>query len=361
MVLYRVTKAIALASAILVGVNAEKCTALAMSGGGSKGAYEAGGLWGLYYSDVNATADKYAYDVMTGVSAGALNTACGAMFEPSDVEHFINYLSEKWQELKEDNVWVPWKPAGIITGINKKSGVLDTSALFKFVQSVWDELGGVVKRKIVVSCVDASSGATHLFNETSENVIKGVVSSASIPFVFPHQIWEPNTYDNPTEKNLVCMDGGTVYNTNLVSAVERCRETADKDEDITVDIVICSYLPELGSWDDRDDALSNFLRFKEIRDYYDGIADVYKFKQGFPNVNFRYFVQPSEAIASGLGILNFNNETMTYPMQMLGRLDGENAIKTGEGFYFKAMDEWRDSPELQKDFPHIGHYINHHI
>ena len=52
---------------------------------------------------------------------------------------------------------------------------------------------------------------------------------------------------------------------------------------------------------------------------------------------------------------------MTYPMQMLGRLDGENAIKTGEGFYFKAMDEWRDSPELQKDFPHIGHYINHHI
>ena len=45
-------------------------------------------------------------------------------------------------------------------------------------------------------------------------------------------------------------------------------------------------------------------------------------------------------------------------MQMLGRLDGENAVKSGEGFYFKAMDEWRDSPELQKEFAHIGHFIS---
>ena len=232
MVLYKATKAVALAAATFSGAQAaEKCTALAMSGGGSKGSYEAGALWGLYFTDVNATADKYAYDVMTGVSAGALNTACGAMFAPSDVENFITFLSEKWQELKEDNVWVPWKPAGVVTGILKESGALDTSALFKFVQSVWDELGGQIKRKIVVSCVDASTGAYHLFNETSADPIKGVVSSASIPFVFPHQIWGPNTYDNPTDKNLVCMDGGTVYNTNLVSAVERCRETVDKDED----------------------------------------------------------------------------------------------------------------------------------
>ena len=89
MVLYKVTKAITLGSAAFGVANAEKCTALAMSGGGSKGAYEAGGLWGLYFSDVNATSDKYAYDVMSGVSAGALNTALGAMFEPSDVENFI--------------------------------------------------------------------------------------------------------------------------------------------------------------------------------------------------------------------------------------------------------------------------------
>lgn len=142
------------------------------------------------------------------------------------------------------------------------------------------------------------------------------------------------------------MDGGTVYNTNLVSAVERCRETADKDEDITLDIVICDDNPDLGKWEDTNDAISNFLRYKSIRDYYNGLADIYKFKQAFPNVNYRYFVQPSQALAGGLGILNFNNATSTYPMQMLGRLDGENAVKSGEGFYFKAMDQWRDNMEI---------------
>ena len=67
-----------------------------MSGGGAKGSYEAGALWGLYYSDTKAPADKYAYDVMTGVSAGALNTALGAMVAPKDVESFVTLLSDKW-------------------------------------------------------------------------------------------------------------------------------------------------------------------------------------------------------------------------------------------------------------------------
>ena len=261
-----------------------------MSGGGSKGSYEAGALYGLYHTDKEADADKYAYDVVTGVSAGSINTACSVVFAPDDVENFVNYLSEKWQELKEDNVWIPWKPAGIITGVNKESGALDDSPLPKFIQSVWDEMGGVIKRKITVSCVDANTGAYHLFNETSADPIKAVVSSSSIPFVFPHQIWAPNTYDNPTPNNLTCMDGGTVYNTNLVSAVERCRETADKDEDITLDIVICDDNPALGPWEDTNDAMSNFLRYRSIRNYYDGLADVLKFKQAFPEVNFRYFI-----------------------------------------------------------------------
>ena len=49
------------------------CTALAMSGGGSKGAFEAGALYGMYHGleNVGSTFD---YDVITGVSAGAINT-----------------------------------------------------------------------------------------------------------------------------------------------------------------------------------------------------------------------------------------------------------------------------------------------
>ena len=46
------------------------CRALALSGGGNNGAWEAGVLWGfMNYGDV---AD-FEYDVITGVSAGSIN------------------------------------------------------------------------------------------------------------------------------------------------------------------------------------------------------------------------------------------------------------------------------------------------
>lgn len=63
-----------------------------MSGGGAKGAYEAGGLHGLYFADDTAPKDKFAYDVVTGVSAGAINTACASVFAPDDVENFIIFI-----------------------------------------------------------------------------------------------------------------------------------------------------------------------------------------------------------------------------------------------------------------------------
>lgn len=50
-----------------------------MSGGGAKGSYEAGALWGLIKNSEDKT--KFEYDVVTGVSAGAINTACVSLFE----------------------------------------------------------------------------------------------------------------------------------------------------------------------------------------------------------------------------------------------------------------------------------------
>jgi hypothetical protein len=57
------------------------------------------------------------------------------------------------------------------------------------------------------------------------------------------------------------MDGGTVYNTNLVSAVQRCKEVVGDDESkIILDIVVCT-ANSLDDWTNRDNAMSNYLRF----------------------------------------------------------------------------------------------------
>jgi len=77
----------------------------------------------------------------------------------------------------------------------------------------------------------------------------------------------------------------------------------------------------------------------------------------FPEVNYRYFIQPSQPLPGSLQMLNFDNTTNTWPMQMLGRLDGENALKDGDGFMFGKMKQWSDSADLQKEFVKVGDFI----
>lgn len=56
----------------------DSCTALVLSGGGSNGAWEIGVLWGLLnYGDP----DDFKYDVVSGISAGSINTLALAGWE----------------------------------------------------------------------------------------------------------------------------------------------------------------------------------------------------------------------------------------------------------------------------------------
>lgn len=227
--------------------------------------------------------------------------------------------------------------------------------MYNFLNTLFKKFNNEIKRKITVSCADVNTGNYVTFDETHADPAKMIVSSASIPFAFPHQVW-----NQPDGSQIVCMDGGTVYNTNLVSAVQRCREQVDDDSEITIDILNCD-TNELDTWENEGNSINNFLRFKSVKDYHSKVADIYNFKQAYPEVNFRYYLEPGTPLASGLGILNFNNETSTYPMQMQGRLDGENAIKQGEGFFFDKMEEYRESQELQKEYRTVAHYIRYHI
>jgi NTE family protein len=70
------------------------CKALSLSGGGSRGAFEAGVLWGLYHTDPDKTA--YAYDVVSGVSAGAINAFQISLFAKGDEEALVQRMSENW-------------------------------------------------------------------------------------------------------------------------------------------------------------------------------------------------------------------------------------------------------------------------
>ena len=170
-----------------------------------------------------------------------------------------------------------------------------------------------------VGCVNVNSGAYTVFTEKETEIVKAVLSSASIPFFFPHQVW--------ADRNVVCMDGGTVWNTNLVTAVERCREIVDHDSQITLDILECSphSLDSMGKPDEK--SIGNFMRYKDIKSWARGSDDVNEFMQAYPDINYRHYIEPKESLVSGLDEVRFDNATITWPMQLKGREDGAKAAK----------------------------------
>ena len=61
-----------------VAAKQEICRALALSGGGAKGSYEAGVIHGLVHL---LDPEDVKYDVVTGVSAGAINAAAISLWD----------------------------------------------------------------------------------------------------------------------------------------------------------------------------------------------------------------------------------------------------------------------------------------
>lgn len=71
-----------------------KCRALALRGGGSKGSYEVGFLKGMIN---NLDPIDYRYDVVVGVSIGAINAALLALYEPGQEKAAVDELEDLWK------------------------------------------------------------------------------------------------------------------------------------------------------------------------------------------------------------------------------------------------------------------------
>jgi len=102
-------------------------------------------------------------------------------------------------------------------------------------------------------------------------------------------------------------------------------------------------------FDVQGNTIDNLMRYMDIKSYYGGMNDILEFMRAYPEVNFRYYIQPSTALPI-LKILDANNQTSTYPMQMQGRLDGENAVKAGEGAMFEKIREFNGTSIELPDF-----------
>jgi predicted acylesterase/phospholipase RssA len=84
-------------------VQSVPCNALVLSGGANHGAWEIGVLWGLAHY---GTPTDYYWDVISGISAGAINAAGIAGWKPDEIVEMTEYLSEAWLGLVTADIWV---------------------------------------------------------------------------------------------------------------------------------------------------------------------------------------------------------------------------------------------------------------
>ena len=284
--------------------SADSCTALVLSGGGANGAWESGVLWGM----VNyGNPDDFAYDVVSGISAGAINTLALAGFETGKEKEAAQWLSDLWKNLKTSEVWQNWT-LSIAEGLTMKGGLLDNSPLskkLKDVSSTFTSYG----RRVTLGAGDVNSGEFHVFTQKNvaiNELYRAAVASASIPAVFPPYNWEGVG---------LFMDGGTINNVNIQGAIDQCLEMVNDESKITVDVFICGDQKGTVESEEKVGAtISNYMRNRNIHSANSGENDLKSDVAAHPKVNFRYLVYETIGHAGGLSELTFDGDK-TWPMQ----------------------------------------------
>lgn len=162
--------------------------ALVLSGGGSKGAYQAGALK-FILGEKNVE-----YDVFCGVSVGAINCAFLSMFASGEEKQSASLLVDLWSQLNTSKIYKRWSPFGRWHAVWNKS-FYDSSPLSHLLKKNLD-LDKIRSsgKKVNVGTVSLSSGKYTIFDQTSEYFIDAVIASASFPGMltpvsFMGQLW----------------------------------------------------------------------------------------------------------------------------------------------------------------------------
>ncbi|HEY8486601.1 MAG TPA: patatin-like phospholipase family protein [Limnochordales bacterium] len=198
---------------------------LVLSGGGARGAYQAGAL--------RALAQRWAgppFSVVSGSSIGALHAACVAEgLEGEDLPGVAARLEQQWRELREvlrPNWksflqallgWLLRRPAGRVWG--SVVSLLDEEpvlrALTQFVPA-GRRMGDYRRVELVVTATDLNAGRTICFDRSTPEVpvVEAVLASAAFPVAFRSRRIRGHWH----------VDGGVFDNAPLSHAIRRgCR------------------------------------------------------------------------------------------------------------------------------------------
>ena len=159
-----------------------KCRALVLSGGANNGAWETGVMWGLLHY---GNPEDYAWDVVSGISAGAINTGGIATWPTGTEYEMTEWLSNTWVTLLNSDVWAR-RTGSIYDLFMKEPSLLNDDPALQTLKDLTNQKGSIARR-FTVSAVDVNTGdfiAMNQENTVFEDLAQASLSSGSIPAVF---------------------------------------------------------------------------------------------------------------------------------------------------------------------------------
>jgi NTE family protein len=222
---------------------------LVLSGGGARGAYEAGVLAHLFEEVYPRLPPGFEFDVLSGTSVGAIHAAYVAASAHLDPAQRSARLAATWREMRVSDVLqlsvgdlfgVPLRALGVMrmarrlrAGADVIGGLVDITPLERIVQRriPWEHLSANLDRSspgaLCISCTQVRTGRVNVFMqgkladprpwsfdpnadaEITELTPRHVRASAAIPFFFPAVRIGERYY----------LDGGLRMNTPLSPAL----------------------------------------------------------------------------------------------------------------------------------------------
>jgi NTE family protein len=213
-------------------------TAMILSGGGARGAYEVGVLWYIFDDLTRMRGAPPKIDVLCGTSVGAIN-ACYLAAHLGDPVLGMRRLVHLWSELQLTRVLgfgakqLSGLPRLLMGGGVMGTGLFDVTPMAELVQREvsWRALARALRKKqlraLTVSTTEVSTGRTVVFMQTAPDVVipqtspprtlfradhigpHHALASAAIPMLFP-----PVKIDNE-----LYLDGGLRQNTPIAPAL----------------------------------------------------------------------------------------------------------------------------------------------
>jgi len=152
--------------------------ALVLSGGGSKGAFQAGALKHLLYS-----LGLY-YDIICGVSVGAINAIHIAQYKKGEERKCAEDMLKLWGSFNQKDIYKRWFPFGILHAAWQPA-LYNSAPLRQFLEEHIDinKIHGS-GRELRFGTVSLDTGNYRLYDESSSDLIGACYNSASFPVAF---------------------------------------------------------------------------------------------------------------------------------------------------------------------------------